>query len=122
MNIYYTAKDIEELAAKGIQQLELGPGASLTDFAKVTAQQFDITLIEGGKQQVLPVTSPPSPRKVTVPSDKYNKPTGCLHTTSSFPVAHSKTAFPSDNSIEGAGSSTVKRLVDLMDKVIKRGG
>jgi hypothetical protein len=121
MNIYYTAKDIEELAAKGIQQLEIGPGVTLTDFARETAQQLDINLVDGRKQ-VLPSALPTSPRNSTTVSNKYNKPTGCMHASSSLPAAHSQAAGPLDQSIEGADSNTVNRLIDLMGKAIKRGG
>jgi len=50
MNIYYTAKDIEELVAKGVHQLELGPNTSLTDFARETAEQLDLALIDKTKE------------------------------------------------------------------------
>ena len=121
MNIYYTAKDIEEMAAKGVHQLELGPGVSLTDFARETAQQLDIDLVEGGRQ-ALPPTLPTSSRKTTTRSDKYNKPTGCQHGPSSLPAAHSQAPVASDQATEGVDSNTVNRLIDLMGKVIKRGG
>jgi len=121
MNIYYTAKDIEEMAAKGVHQLELGPGVSLTDFARETAQQLDIVLVEGGRQ-ALPPTQPTSPRKTTTRSDKYNKPTGCQHGSSSLQAAHSRAPVASDQATEGVDSNTVNRLIDLMGKVIKRGG
>ena len=119
--MYYTAKDIEELAAKGVQQLELGPGVTLTDFARETAQQFNIALVDGGKK-ASPPTPTASPNITTRTSSKYNKPKGCQHSSHSLPAAHSQAAVPSNQSVEGANSNTVNRLIDLMGKVVKRGG
>ncbi len=121
MNTYYTAKDIEALAAKGIQQLELGPGVTLTDFARETAQQFNIALVNGQKQ-ALPLPQPTSPSKTPKFTSKYNKPTGCQHNSSSLPAVHSQVAVPTNPSIGGASSGTVNRLIDLMGKAVKRGG
>ena len=121
MNNYYTSKDIEELAAQGVHELELSPGSTLTDFARETAQQFNIVLVNG-RNQVSPTTLPSSPDNNKEKIDKYNKPTGCQHGSTSLPVALAKATAPSNESIEGASSVTVKRLIDLMGKVVKRGG
>jgi hypothetical protein len=119
MNTYYTSKEIEELAAKGIRQLVLDPGAVLTDFARETAQQLGIALVKKDGQS--PPSAPSvSPSNTTKFSGKYNKPAGCQH-ASVFPtVAYSQTAA-SAGDIDGSSSSTVNRLIDLMGKVIKRG-
>ncbi len=90
MNIYYTAKDIEELAAKGMQQLEIGPGVTLTDFARETAQQLDIALVEGGRQASASIATNLSKHRKTTASDKYNKPSGCQHASSSLPAAQAR--------------------------------
>ncbi|MEN8241714.1 MAG: hypothetical protein ABFS17_07325 [Chloroflexota bacterium] len=121
MNVYYTAKDIEELAAKGVLQIELGPGGTLTDFAQETAQQLGVELVKG-EMQVLPSGRPNSTSIATSLSDKYNKPKGCLHTSDSIPITRSQAAVPSGQSIAGTGSDTVNKLIDLMGKVIRRGG
>jgi hypothetical protein len=120
MNIYYTAKDIEEMAAKGMQQLELDPGVTLTDFAKETAQQLGVALVEGGGAS--PSVQATSASNPGTSSSKYNKPTGCLHTSNSNQAVPFQAAVPSGQSATTAGSNTVNRLVDLMGKVIKRGG
>jgi len=122
MNIYYTAKDIEDLAAKGVQQLEIGPGVTLTDFARESAQQLGIALVDSRKQQASPAAPPSTPGNTAVSSDRYNKPTGCMHASSPIPAASSQTAMPLDQSIESGDSNTVNKLIDLMGKVIKRGG
>jgi len=121
MNIYYTAKDIEEMAANGVQQVEIGPGVTLTDFARETAQQLDIALVDS-RRQVSPAIPPTSPSNTPIISDKYNKPTGCQHASSSLPAALSQATDPTNQAIEGEDSNTVNRLIDLLGKAIKRGG
>ena len=121
MNIYYTAKDIEEMAAQGIQQLEIAPGVFLTDFARETAQQLDIALVEKGRQTA-PPTQPAAPRSTPSVSDKYNKPSGCQHGSNSLPASQPQAVVPSNQSIDDASSNTVNRLIDLMGKAVKRGG
>jgi hypothetical protein len=121
MNIYYTAKDIEELAAQGVRELEIGPGVTLTDFAKETAQQLDVNLVSGGRKDVAPSPTA-SPTSATGVGSKYNKPSGCQHASNSLPAAHSQAAVPSIRPDTGADPNTVDRLIDLMSKVIKRGG
>jgi len=125
MTIYYTAKDIEEMAAQGISRLEIGPGITLTDFARETARQLDITLVKSG-QKPAPGTAAPAgrtnaPSKPAKVSDKYNKPSGCQHGPG-FPPAGRSQAAPSQAASLGSGdSTTVNRLIDLMGKVIKKG-
>lgn len=123
MNIYYTAKDIEALVAKGIYEIELGPHTSLTDFARETAEQLDVALIDGSQRTEEPVkTSPatrtaPTPRAVSV-SQEYNKPRGCQ---SGVPRTNTPAAHQPDVATAQSGSVPVNRLVDLMGKIIKRG-
>lgn len=121
MTIYYTAKDIEELAARGVQQLEVGPGITLTDFARETAQQLNIDLVDGGKPVKPPAPAPPSSR-AAISGDKYNKPSGCMHASNTLPAANSPVAIQPAQHIDNVDSNTVNRLIDLMGKVMKRGG
>ena len=121
MNVYYTAKDIEELAAKGVQQLEVGPGITLTDFARETARQLGIELIDSRKQISSPTTTSPAPNRPAPASDRYNKPSGCMNGPGPLPAANSQTALPSAQRSESVDPNTVNRLIDLMGKVIKRG-
>ena len=120
MNIYYTAKDVEEMAEKGIQQIEVGPGVTLTDYARETAQQFNIALVNSARQSS-PAAQPAPPSSSPRASSKYNKPRGCQHGPSSIPAARPQAAVPSSQPAAGADSNTVNRLIDLMGKVIKRG-
>ena len=121
MNIYYTAKDIEELVAKGIYVLELGPNSSLTDFARETAEQLDVTLIDAGQEPKAPIqqaVTTPAPAARAAFSSSYNKPRGCQG--GSQPEASSGTR-PAAASAGQAGSPPVNRLVDLMGRIINRG-
>jgi hypothetical protein len=129
MNTYYTAKDIEEMAANGTQQLVLGPGVFLTDFARETARYLGIDLVKSEAQS--PPTAPPiSTNSAPVISDRYNKPSGCQHGASPQSIARSQAVAPvnqalnavTHNAAQSANSPTVNRLIDLMGKVIKRGG
>jgi hypothetical protein len=119
MNTYYTAKDIEKLAAKGVHQLVLDPGTVLTDFARETAQQLGIVVVKK-ESQSLPSPQPNYPSGPTKLSDKYNKPSGCQHASGSPLPAHSQAAS-STREIDASSPNTVNRLIDLMGKVIKRG-
>ncbi len=119
MNIYYTAKEIEDLAAKGVQKLEIGPGVTLTDFARDTAHQFGIALVATGKPQAAPAQpTAPSGRN----SDRYNKPAACKQALNALPAAYSPALSSADRSAASGDSTTVNRLIDLMSKITKRGG
>lgn len=120
MNIYYTAKEIEELAANGVKTLEIGPGVALTDFARETAQYFDITVVQGGKKPAA-AAQPAAPGRPSAPSGRYSKPPGCSRASAS-PAGRSPAALTPDTPAAGSDSNTVNKLIDLMGKVIKRGG
>ncbi len=122
MTIYYTAKDIEELAAQGVQQLDVGPGVTLTDFARETARQLDIELVDSSRQAATAPAAAPTPRQATAVSDRYNKPSGCQHGPNSLPTVRSQTTVPAVQPTADSNSNTVNRLIDLMGKAIKRGG
>ena len=109
------------MAVKGIQQIELGPGVTLTDFARETAQQFNIKLVDGNKTASQQATQTSS-NTISRASSKYNKPKGCQHPSLSFPTNNTTVGSPSNSSTEGTNSNTVNRLIDLMGKVVKRGG
>jgi hypothetical protein len=121
MNTYYTAKDIEDLAAKGTRQLVLSPGVFLTDFARETAQQLGIEVVKS--EMSTPQSTPPvSPGNSTTSGDKYNKPSGCQHASSSLPTAPAQAVNSPAHQVNGENSKTVNRLIDMMGKVINRGG
>jgi hypothetical protein len=124
MNIYYTAKDIEDLAARGVSQLEVGSNVFLTDFAYETAEQLEIELIRPDGQ----ASSSSSSEKTAAPRSatgrQYDKPSGCQHGppnqasgVSSSVETSSKSSVPLVQSDDGS----VNRLVDIMSKIMKRG-
>jgi|APSaa5957512622_1039677.scaffolds.fasta_scaffold112877_2 hypothetical protein len=123
MNIYYTAKDIEELSARGVKQLELGPHVIITDFARETAELYGIELVSPGAQQQQSQQSRPAVQSVqnSVSPGKYNKPRGCQHGPSSRPAPLSSPAARPAQSQGAASSSSVNALVDIMGKMLKRG-
>ena len=124
MNIYYTAKDIEELAAKGIFELELGSNTSLTDFARETAEQLGVALLWGAQEPVeVPATrtAPVSPAvslQAASISQRYNKPRGCQ--SGKGPDLSSSPSVEA-GSPNQASSPPMNRLVDLMGRIINRG-
>jgi hypothetical protein len=123
MNIYYTAKDIEALVAKGIYQIELGPNTSLTDFARETAEQLDVTLIDGlGNDTPTPVSPPAATyQQAQVANQSYNKPRGCQTGRGNGLAAVTLNTATTDVASNPESSAPVNRLVDLMGKIIKRG-
>lgn len=128
MNTYYTAKDIEDMAANGTKQLVLGPGVFLTDFARETAHQLNVSLVRS-EDQPKASTPPALAGSQTKASSAYNKPRGCQVNTSisaaDRPQSAAATSLSnngsSPQSSNGASPTTVNRLIDLMGKVIKRG-
>jgi hypothetical protein len=120
MNIYYTAKDIEELAAKGLKELEIGPQVFLTDFAYETAEQLNIALVKPGLS--VPQTQPAAPDgpQRAAPS-RFNKPRGCQHGASAPLEKDSVNSAQAAASQQVDETTSVNRLVDIMGKILKRG-
>jgi hypothetical protein len=123
MNIYYTAKDIEDLAARGVSQLEVGPNVFLTDFAYETAEQLEIELVWPDDQMSNSPSPPPvNPASPRPAPGRYEKPSGCQH-GSIRQSAGSPAGLNTQNSGQQGQSDdgSVNRLVDLMSKIMKRG-
>lgn len=109
------------MAVNGTTELVLGPGVFLTDYARETARQFNITLINEAQQQNQAAVRVPAVSSRTSASDKYNKPAGCQHGPISNLAVPSRTTSPSNQTGNEPSANTVERLVNLMGKVIKRG-
>jgi hypothetical protein len=112
MRTFYTGSDIEDLAASGIRQLEVGPSVSLTDAARERAEELGITLVTPGSTPTAKAATAVAPAKSpTLPS----KPRGCQH--GQLPVAKV-------SRIETAASSgpVVDQLVQAVSALKKRGG
>ncbi len=116
MRTFYTASDIEDLAARGVTQLDLGPGVMLTAAAKERAEELHIALVTPGSAAPATLRESAAPARAaqsavaaqssTLPA----KPRGCQH-----------------GSLEGASSKAtpshvVEQLVDAVSALKKRGG
>lgn len=76
MTIFYTASDIEELAASGITRLEISEGVMITDVAREMAQELGIELAKPG---AMPPAAAPAPGSMARAGSRFNKPQGCQH-------------------------------------------
>jgi len=120
MRTFYTASDIEDLAARGARQLELGPGVMLTAAAKERAEELHITLVIPGNAAAASKTAVPArsaqstgaaENRATAPSGALPaKPKGCQH------------GSQGSASSQAAPSPVVEQLVDAVSALKKRGG
>jgi len=112
MRTFYTGSDIEDLAASGVRQLEVGSSVSLTDAARERAEELGVVLVTPGSAPTAKAATPAAPAKsVPLPS----KPRGCQH--GPMPVAkvsHSEAAT--------GGGPMVDQLVKAVSALNKRGG
>ena len=112
MRTFYTESDIEDLAASGVRQLEVGTNVSLTDAARERAEELGVTLVVPGNVSTSKAAVSAAPVKsVTLPS----RPRGCQH----GPVVAMKSS-----QIETAksGGPVVDQLVEAVSALKKRGG
>ena len=73
---FYSAEDIDKLAAQGIREITLEPGLALTDVARERARQLGIVLVTHGRALAASRTPPAS----AAPSGAIaSKPKGCQH-------------------------------------------
>jgi hypothetical protein len=111
MRTFYTGSDIEDLAANGVRQLEVGPGIVLTDAARQQAEELGVILVAPGavsiNQAALPVT--PAKRE-TLPG----KPRGCQHGPLSSGVNRGQSL--------ANGGPVVDQLVEAVSALKKQGG
>ena len=111
MRIFYTGMDIEDLAASGVRQLEVGPGVALTDAARERADELGIALVTPGNGPSTNATAPAAPAKVeALPL----RPRGCQH--GPLPVRVIR------NEAVAGGGPVVDRLVEAVSALKKRGG
>jgi hypothetical protein len=111
MRIFYTGSDIEDLAANGIRQLEIGPEVTLTDAARERAEDLGIALVTPGNAPAIKTKEPAAPAKnVPFPS----RPRGCQH--GPLPKGGGQGGF-----VSGQGPM-VDRLVEAVSALTKRGG
>jgi hypothetical protein len=112
MRTFYTGSDIEDLAASGVRQLEVGPSVFLTDAARERAEELGIVLVTAGSAPTAKAAIPAAPAKnVSLPS----KPQGCQH--GPMPVAK-----VSHSEATAGGEPVVDQLVKAVSALNKRGG
>ncbi len=116
MRTFYTASDIEDLAARGATQLDLGPGVMLTAAAKERAEELHIALVTPGSAAPATRRESAAPAKAAQSAAAAQsgalpaKPRGCQH--GSLGGASGK----------AAPSQVVEQLVDAVSALKKRGG
>ena len=127
MKNFYTAQDIEDLAAHGKQELVLDDDTVLTDLGRHMADQLGIAIINRSQHIQSPsmpsaaITTPSVPVSGSAPRTPLSlgsKPKGCQHgplpprqspgTTSAGP--HPNTAPPNSNTVVDQLVGLVKRL------------
>ena len=111
MRTFYTESDIEDLAASGVRQLEVGPRVSLTDAARERAEELGVVLVAPGSASTSKVATPvTSAKNVTLPS----RPRGCQHGPLAVKSSQIETAK--------SGGPVVDQLVEAVSALKKRGG
>jgi hypothetical protein len=111
MRTFYTGSDIEDLAARGVRQLELGPGVALTDTARELAEELGIALVLPGSA---PARKPAATASTAKSGALPTRPKGCQH----GPL----TAKPGRIEAASSGSTVVEQLVEAVSALKKRGG
>jgi hypothetical protein len=95
---YYSAQDIEALAAQGVRELVVDENSVLTDLARDAAVQLGVRLVAPGRP---PTAGSASAPKAAAPSG--GKPRGCQHGPLSGSPAVGAAAAPT----KSAGNSPV---------------
>ena len=114
MRTFYTASDIEDMAARGVRQLDLGPGVMLTAAAKERAEELHVALVTPGNAAAAGKSAAPTKAAQSGAASQSGnlpaKPRGCQH--GSLGGASS----------QAASSQVVQQLVDAVSALKKRGG
>jgi|APSaa5957512622_1039677.scaffolds.fasta_scaffold107748_1 hypothetical protein len=111
MRIFYTENDIEEMAARGVQQLEVGPEVILTDAARQHAEGLGIALVLPGSA---PTRNVPAPAAVAQSATPPSRPPGCQRGSAAATSRRVATA--------GSGGPVVDQLVAAVSALKKQGG
>jgi hypothetical protein len=110
MRTFYTESDIEDLAARGVRQLETGANVFLTDAARERAEELGIVLIVPGSVTAGKAATTAAPAKS---GSLPNRPRGCQH--GSLP------AKASPNRTAGNETPMVDQLVKAVSALKKQG-
>ena len=124
MRIFYTGSDIEDLAASGVQQLEVGPGVALTDAARELAEELGIALVTPGSAPAAKAGAPAAaaPSGAAKGSPLPAHPRGCQHGPLTAAKGSSAAAAGSSAVAAGGGGQVVDQLVAAVSALKKRGG
>lgn len=116
MKTFYSAQDIEDLAARGQRQLVIDESVVLTDLARHAAEQLGVALVYPG--QLPPRATAPAPSAPPPPPASAarvgGKPKGCQH----GPLG-SEHATPVN--ISSNQNSVVDQLVGLVKRIGNKG-
>lgn len=112
---FYSAEDIENLAAQGQKELILDETVALTDLARDVARQLGITLTNGS-HSAAPNRPPASSGGSRAPATQLGTmPKGCQHgPLTSTPPAQAPAA--------NGSTPIVDRLVGMVKQIAKRSG
>ena len=111
---FYSAEDIEKLAAQGQKELILDDTIALTDLAREMARQLGITLRNGSQSAVAVSKSPASSNEHRGAIAQLEaKPKGCQH----GPLT---TTPPAQMSAASNSTPIVDRLVGMVKQMGKR--
>ncbi len=111
MRTFYTESDIDDLAASGVQQLEIGQGVVLTDAARERAEELGIVLVTPGSAPTVKTAAPAAPALSAI---QPSRPQGCQH----GPFAMKSSPVEAARS----GGPVVDQLVEAVSALKKRGG
>jgi hypothetical protein len=134
MRTFYTGSDIEDLAASGARQLEVGARVALTDAARERAEELGIVLVVPGSAPASmaaapasnasankAVAAPPAGKTAGPGGTLPARPRGCQH----GPLAATSSrreAAPAAAGGGAAGGPVVAELVAAVSALKKRGG
>jgi hypothetical protein len=114
---FWSAQEIEDLAAQGKRELIIDENTVLTDLARHAAQQLGLKLVHRSQASTpIPATSPgstaPSRRAVVGPG---SKPKGCQHAPLTSQQAAAVTTVSSNS------GTVVDQLVGLVKRLGPKG-
>ena len=113
---FYSAEDIERMAAEGQRELILDDNCALTDLARDTARQLGIKLTYGPGSALTPSRPPAASSEPRSTSESLPaKPKGCQH----GPLTG---AQPGQAPSSGGSTPLVDRLVGMVKQIGGRSG
>jgi hypothetical protein len=112
---FYSAQDIEDLAAQGKTELIVDENTVLTDLARHTAEQLGIRLVYRSRSVPPATPTPPVSEPARGPTlGLGSKPSGCQHPPLGSPQ-------PASVSVSAGSNTVVDQLVGLVKRLGGRG-